>query len=133
MMQQYGHQNAVAINWKRVQMFKHFGRMLFQSGCQNVKFGWWGIKIFHTPTMILMLLLKVTMLTWKQHWELQSHDFMEDGWIGASISYWEMFCCIIGIRVWEKIGGLSQTRRKNELLLMLFFMQGTSQIVVWLF
>lgn len=45
-----------------------------------------------------MMLLKATMLTWKQHWELQSHDFVENGWIGASTNYWEIFCCIISIR-----------------------------------
>jgi len=25
--------------------------------------------------------------------------YLENRWIGASTNYWEMFCCIIGIRV----------------------------------
>ncbi len=80
-----------------------------------------------------MLPLKVTMQTWKQYWEQQSHNSLKDMWIGASTSYWEMFCQIIGIRVWETIGVLSQTRSMNNLLLMLFFVQGKSQTIMWLF
>jgi hypothetical protein len=82
---------------------------------------------------ILMLALKVTMQTWKWHWELQSHNFLEDESIGASINYLEMFCCIIGIRVKERIWGLSQIRSKNDLKLTLYFMWGISQKDLWLF
>jgi len=81
----------------------------------------------HTLAMILMLPLKATMHTWKQHWKLQNHNSLEDKWVGASINYWKVFCCIIGIRVWEIIGGLSQIGSRNNLLLTPFFMEGKSQ------
>jgi len=111
-------------------MLKHFGHMLFQSGCQNAICGWWGIRISHTSIMILMLPLKATMQTWKWHWKFQSHESLDHEWIGASTTYWDMFCHIIGIKVWKRIGGLSQIGSKNDLLLMLFFVQGISQTCV---
>jgi len=77
-----------------------------------------------------MLPLKATMQTWKLHWELQSHDSLKDGWISASTNYWEMFCHIISLKVWDGIKGLSQTKNLNNLLLTSFFMQGTSQTTV---
>jgi hypothetical protein len=41
-----------------IPMLKHLGCMLFQSGCQNAKCGWWGIGISHMSDTILMLQLK---------------------------------------------------------------------------
>jgi hypothetical protein len=82
---------------------------------------------------ILMLPLKATMQTWKQHWKWQSDNFLEGRWISVSMSYWETFCSIIGIKVWKRIGGLSPIGSKNNLLLVLSFVQGKSQTVLWLF